>query len=281
MLKYLKDNIVGNGVSKAELKLCTDNQEKIEDFSFPEHDKIHNDIKKSYSMLSGEYYDKNHKTCRFFDRINRKILKRYDINSILLDKQKKVLELGCGLSVILESCKDLKAFSVFSDISTDMLRHSIDLDNSCDANFMVLSAFELPFRNNSFDVIIAFLADSFNYPTYYHEVHRVLKPNGQLLETLPSDKWAKLWRQENNERYLAKFTLKTGENIKVPSITYSDNQYLELLKTIGFRKISYMDFCLNEDTDKDLVPSSIFNVAYKLNTHFSKVPVITTVNALK
>lgn len=94
----------------------------------------------------------------------------------------KVLELGCGNgSLWLENIDRIKGDITLSDISSGMV---LDAKNNCkqDFNYEVFDAHSIPYKDNSFDVVICnhFLFYAKDIDKVLSEISRVLKKNGKL-----------------------------------------------------------------------------------------------------
>jgi ubiquinone/menaquinone biosynthesis C-methylase UbiE len=98
--------------------------------------------------------------------------------------QRKVLDLGCGAVRTLSELP----------LSNDAIRVGLDLDpqsvkavqrGAADAFFAAGDGHVLPFRSDYFDLVIAKGAfQLMNIPVALREVHRVLRPGGQVWMTL-------------------------------------------------------------------------------------------------
>ena len=118
-------------------------------------------------------------------------------------KNKKwLLDIGCGTAPMISLLKEKYPSKKYTgiDLTPRMIEvaKSKNLDN---AEFIVGDAENLPFKDNSFDIIIN--SQSFHhYPnpqSFFNEVSRVLKPNGKLiLRDNTSAKWV-LWIINNIE----------------------------------------------------------------------------------
>jgi len=100
-------------------------------------------------------------------------------------KNKKLLEIGCGLGI------DLVSFARAGAIVTgvDLTPRSIELCHEqfqiygLEARFLVADAENLPFPDENFDVVYSFgvLHHTPNIQKAISEIHRVLKPKGEAL----------------------------------------------------------------------------------------------------
>jgi len=116
---------------------------------------------------------------------------KYAIESLNLDKDDVVLELGhgnCGhLSFLMDQTENLKYFGL--EISELMQQQAIKLNQNYiqnnSANFKLYNGTDIPFNDESFDKI--FTVNTFyfwkNPNLLLNEIYRVLKPNGILALT--------------------------------------------------------------------------------------------------
>ena len=104
-----------------------------------------------------------------------------------IDKNDKILEVGCGSGNLLRSieCDNISGL----DISPGMVKEA---KKTCPkGEFVVGDAEKLPFNNNSFDKVIISEVLYYlpNLDKAIHEAFRVLKPNGVLLITSLNKKY--------------------------------------------------------------------------------------------
>jgi ubiquinone/menaquinone biosynthesis C-methylase UbiE len=122
------------------------------------------------------------------DEIERYPIQLYDYLAGLINiKDKKVLEVGCGRgggsSYLTRYHKPASYHAIdLSDIAIEFCRSEYKIEN---LTHLQGDAQELPFDDNSFDVIIN-VESSHCYPDinkFFDEVSRVLKPGGHFLYT--------------------------------------------------------------------------------------------------
>lgn len=100
--------------------------------------------------------------------------------------QEKILDIGCGAGTFAFHCAKRKALSIGIDYSKDSIKTAQILSErygvSQNTKFIIANAFNLPFRDSSFDKIVA--ADFIEHitleekETLLGEIKRVLKPEG-------------------------------------------------------------------------------------------------------
>jgi len=106
------------------------------------------------------------------------------------DKSLKILDIGCGDGVLSWKLFN-QTKSKITGVDTD--EHSLKFarkeiqKRNARANFIKANAHKLPFKNNSFDVIIATeIIEHLEKPQIMlREIKRVLKPKGQVIITTP------------------------------------------------------------------------------------------------
>ncbi|MDR0846057.1 MAG: methyltransferase domain-containing protein [Lactobacillales bacterium] len=91
-------------------------------------------------------------------------------------KDKFVLDVGCGEGTMLS----LVGLGVGFDISKDGVMMASDYVSD-GLEFVVADLTNLPFRDNSVDVILNIFS-----PSHYDEFARVLKPGGKLIKVIPN-----------------------------------------------------------------------------------------------
>ena len=96
-------------------------------------------------------------------------------------KAKQVLDLGCGDGYDLSQIK-LKGAAIFGVDSSEEMVRLAQLNNP-EGNIKVGFFEKIPFSDRSFDVVVSKWAfqTSAHIDPIYHEIARVLKPNGQLI----------------------------------------------------------------------------------------------------
>ncbi len=158
-------------------------------------------------------------------------------NEIVNSKAKKVLDIGCGNGDLLIELRrkgfDKELTGV--ELSKGMLKNGIKTNNneSLGINFVVGDAQKLPFDDNYFDIIIAkhMLYHLEDINKGVSEFYRCLKPGGELIITLNSEKnKPKLMHFE--EMMCKKFKLKTIHGQEIVS-TESIVNYLKNFKEIN------------------------------------------------
>jgi ubiquinone/menaquinone biosynthesis C-methylase UbiE len=147
---------------------------------------------------------------------------RYDVGSFctrkyvlkhIKHKSGTVLEIGVGLSSLLEDLQNFDCFGV--DISPETIKQAQDIFSSkkLKANFSTANAENLPFNDNTFDVIVSVhtLEHIEHDDIVIQECARVLKPGGELLFFVPGrvdglateEEWAKWghYRMYNKDHF--------------------------------------------------------------------------------
>jgi ubiquinone/menaquinone biosynthesis C-methylase UbiE len=132
-----------------------------------EHPKIRNDFSKiasAYSKYRRDYIDK------VYDLIYK----------FCPDKKSNVLDVGCGTGLVANHLAGYYNQVTGTDKSREMLdiAKSLGRDNT---SFIVSPTEQLPFENNSFDLVTAAAAYHwFDHDKAGKEIYRVLKPKGKL-----------------------------------------------------------------------------------------------------
>ena len=120
----------------------------------------------------------------------------FDFKKINLPPGSKVLDVGCGegrhIFGILNEFEDVHCYGLDQDIlSLDKCKEGLEFFKELDSNdtiFMQGSVYQLPFEKNFFDLIICseVLEHLDDYHAAIDEIHRVLKPQGKFLPSVPS-----------------------------------------------------------------------------------------------
>ena len=168
----------------------------------------------TYSDLALEYYDPRlHPTCANFREASQYFLAPWLAK--LIQIRSRVLETGAGHSIVSDWLHDTgKHVSIFiaTDVSLRMLGNSPRSESS--SVYCLCDARQLPFADDSVDVIISSLGDPYNSADFWREVARVLSPGGHIAFTTPSFEWAQQYRDGID---FAEFVMNDGEVVTVPS----------------------------------------------------------------
>ncbi len=100
----------------------------------------------------------------------------------VITSAERVLDIGCGAGqTLIAACGGRRSYGMDTDL--DALRLGRTLTG--DVAFSCASAERLPFRSQSFDVVISRVTLFYTHlPTSLAEIHRVLKPGGRIWVTL-------------------------------------------------------------------------------------------------
>lgn len=157
----------------------------------------------TYDLVAAEYYDEQlHPTCADFRAGCRAYLESF------FEKHKPVgrmADIGCGKSLVADFRKqDL----VLVDESPEMLGH-----NPASLEMRCIDVERVPIGTSEFDWIFAILGDPYNSPAAWKNIQTALKPAGQCIFIVPSDHWAKVFRENCSEERadLARFLTSRGE----------------------------------------------------------------------
>ena len=140
-------------------------------------------MSKNYEKLSETYYDDHAKKFdRSFDGFLSGFFKRYILKNLDLPTNAKVLDVGSATGRLLTMLASKQPFEgVGLDISSQMTE--LAQKQHPEFSFVTGSAMQLPFEDQSFDVLIC-SASFHHFPspeTFLKEAKRVLKPGGKLV----------------------------------------------------------------------------------------------------
>ncbi|MFX0094460.1 MAG: class I SAM-dependent methyltransferase, partial [Candidatus Hodarchaeota archaeon] len=114
---------------------------------------------------------------------NPESLQKWIFSKIQLQKDERVLELGCGTGQLwLENLKDIPATCsiILSDFSKEMLQKAKDnlTPLNLPINFEIIDAENIPYPDQVFDVVIGchMLYHIPNIPKTLMSINRILKP---------------------------------------------------------------------------------------------------------
>jgi demethylmenaquinone methyltransferase/2-methoxy-6-polyprenyl-1,4-benzoquinol methylase len=108
--------------------------------------------------------------------------KSWLITTVSINKNWKILDLGCG-TCVLEKHLCRKGCSVIGlDLSEEMLRIAQRKNLDCIDSFFVGDAEYLPFNESTFDAVLScYIVKYCNWDRLVLEIRRILKPAGKLI----------------------------------------------------------------------------------------------------
>ena len=129
-----------------------------------------------------DYFEERHGATKHSERR----IREYTM-SLIPKGTKSVLDAGCGSTWVAKALQHSKIFHVSLDISTVNPQKALELYPSPDHVGIVADSYHLPFRNNSFDCVIAAeIIEHLDKPAEFtEELLRVVKPGGVLIVTTP------------------------------------------------------------------------------------------------
>lgn len=106
-------------------------------------------------------------------------------------KEKRVLDIGCGFGWLEYRLKDKVRHITGMDVNIDNITKAKSEIHSKNVDFLIGSALKLPFKDNSFNVVIS--SEVIEHiqknceKKYFKEIERVLKRGGRLFLSTPFD----------------------------------------------------------------------------------------------
>jgi len=149
----------------------------------------------------------------------------------------KVLDAGCGEGSFLAGLK--KDNYSFSGVGLDLAKEGVQIAarEAKELTWCVADLANLPFANNSFDLILNILS-----PANYREFSRVLNPDGVLIKVLPGKNYLKEFREIfYQDRPQQEYSNEKTSN------HFSDNFQHSTIKDLSY------DFPLNSEIINDLI----------------------------
>jgi ubiquinone/menaquinone biosynthesis C-methylase UbiE len=172
-----------------------------------------------------------------YDRIAEKVFVSpwfYDeVLDVVREWRGDVLEIGVGQGVVLKNIGSRGGRNITSLTGVDVSERLMEMarKNVPEAKIIKGDAEALPFQDQSFDIVV--MVDVFQYLLDFGkalgEVHRVLRPEGKLLITVPNRKWI-----------LFKSYIKARKNIQPVEDHFFDyREITQLLKENKFSILRY------------------------------------------
>jgi len=219
----------------------------------------------SYELVAREYYDtERHPTCANFRDASRILFKRWlsEFNSRSL-----VCEIGAGKSLIaeilFEANQELSGL-VLVDESHSMLAYS-ERWRRAGVKLELASAMDLACASESFDAVASCLGDPYNTPSFWREVHRILRPGGKCLFTTPSRDWAVAFRDGSNQdsMHSSEFELADRSRVFLPSHIYSEADQIELIQSVGLKVLQVSGVSIQDLSGNKLSPKLLLSRGQK------------------
>jgi len=135
--------------------------------------------------MNNHYYNK-----KYFEERDHLHLHIAETIKILMleNKLKKILDVGCGTGKMVKFFNDNGFQSLGCDIYDDALKSARKINKK--NTIIKASATNLPFKNNSFDILTAISViehlTSKEVEKFLNETKRVLKPNGSIFLVTPN-----------------------------------------------------------------------------------------------
>ena len=145
--------------------------------------------------LSVIYDEKSHPYTKYPAKLCSYLFQTFN-----LEKGMKMMEAGCGRGEFLKGFQDLGLNVVGVDISEEAAK----FNNSFEVIVCNIESEELPFDENTFDVVYSksFIEHLYYPERYLKEAYRILKPGGLLITLVPD------W-ESNYKTYFDDFTHRT------------------------------------------------------------------------
>jgi 2-polyprenyl-3-methyl-5-hydroxy-6-metoxy-1,4-benzoquinol methylase len=118
--------------------------------------------------------------------------RRLDVfyNELLIEniEGKKLLDAGCGTGWFSKYAFDRKAIVTSMDVGENLLSQ---VAKKCDSERVVGSILEMPFEDNSFDIVVSseVIEHTPDPLSAIVEIFRVLKPGGTVILSTPNRLW--------------------------------------------------------------------------------------------
>lgn len=186
-----------------------------------------------YDEIADEYYEASHKTCRNFDQTTATAMEQIRQS---VPAHGFVLDIGAGRGRCNEYLGVDPKRVIQLDSSAKMLQVS---PRETSAMRIVHPADRLPFLDEQFPCVTAFLCDPFLGLNFLAEVFRVLQPGGIFIATTPSFEWGSALRAKLDVGLLStRFIARTGK-VVVPSVLVPISQLRDMLKRSGFTESKF------------------------------------------
>ena len=183
--------------------------------------------KRGYNKLAPYFDEEKRLTTANFHEVTLEFFR--NAISKYVRKEMKVLEIGPGKDWLTKNVRfpDVDYYKV--DVAEKMINNQ---EKSISA-----SADDMPFEDNTFDCVISSLGDPYFYKEALIEVCRVLKKDGKMILSTPSNEWAEGIRGKKGKSIF----VENGKTIETFSFTYDIEEMKELWVECGFIPMSIQE----------------------------------------
>lgn len=230
---------------------------------------------REYDLIATEYYDKRHITSRNFDLVTANFLQSRDFQ---FPSSGLVLDLGSGRGTAGRFLNVDPSRVIQADCSQKML----SLTNREPSLERVLcKAPDLPFAEESFQSVCAFLFDPYFKPELFEAIAKVLKPGGVFFGTLPSKTWGDTIRQLRGYSLdVARFLTIDGKHIECRSKLAHPIEISNHLARAGFVDIKIEEIPLPENVHEfSVISPDISDAAAFLGVKINDFPIVSMIFA--
>ena len=206
-----------------------------------------------YETIADEYGDETHETCRDFDKGTEFFLLEAINNPICssLPKGFNYLDVGVGtgvsVQVLMNWLTEMNAQVDVLDISKKMLEITEKKFGNKIDNYIHTSIHKFE-SNKKYDLIVASLCDPYLTESSIKVYKNILKEDGILLLTLPTNTWAKSVRKENIQQ--TTFHDKHGNKYISYSFCWSKSDLIKLVESNGLYNYSSRVILVEEIKEK-------------------------------
>ena len=192
--------------------------------------------------FSEDYWSKRARLYNKTNWVKNEVLIDAFINMIAKESFSKILEVGIGTGAVAKIMIERKGPLIGVDISKEMINQI----NNEEITTIVANAHDLPFENNSFDLI--YMRNVIHYlenpKKVFNEIYRCLKPKGSYLfsQVVPPD-----------DSISKEYDWLIGRNIHYPT----KNEILELFSL--FSEVVHDDFLLKNQSIMNWLDNTIEN----------------------
>lgn len=191
-----------------------------------------------------------------------------------LRNKTNLLIVGGGYGSSLTEYLELDIPITFTDIDYNAVKHVEDIYNKYDRiDFSVCSSYQLPFKDDSYDVIVSTLNGSYLNEASLLEFHRVLRKDGILVISETTPEYINYLKSIN--RYDGNYILASDMKSKIfHPYVYTEEQLNIITNKCGFSCLSYEILKPLKLIEEKLISNTIIGMAKQLNISYTEVPLL-------
>jgi len=233
---------------------------------FPRPGEVDKLNRKGYEAIASDFTEDKRITTRNFHELSEKFF--CEMFSEYVSTSSDVLEIGPGQGWLERTVSPKCRTYVCIDIAEAMTKTIGNVAN------ITTSVRCMDVASESFDVVVASLADPYFYPEAICEVNRILKNNGYFIFSLPASEWATALRGEFDASNKTSFVLSAEGTVEVYSLIHPEDKLNWIMDVCEFEGVKLMTASGAELSGKEISPA-ITKAAQSIGKEVNDLAIVT------